>query len=219
MERADRAVVRKVAHDQSAAALRHFGGRGCVRLIDEIGGVQLLERIQPGTTLSDHDDAAIALCDVAAQLHACGLPDGSWPTIESWGAPFDGDCGPISASLVARAAEAYRHLASSQGERVLLHGDLHPQNVLLDDRRGWLAIDPKGVIGERAYEFGAVLRNLGNAARVDRWSQIIAERTGFDRGRIVSWAFAQAVLAAIWSVEDGDDPGWAIAAAERIRSI
>lgn len=207
-------------NDHSAAALRHFAGRGCVRLLDEYRSVQVLEHIQPGTPLSDCDDTAVAhLCDVAAQLHACGLPDGQWPTVESWGEGLNGPRGPLSASLVARAADAYRQLAASQAARVLLHGDLHPQNVLLDAARGWLAIDPKGVVGEPAYEFGAVLRNVASTTQVDRWGQIIAERTGLDRQRVMGWAFAQAVLAAIWSVEDGDDPSWAIAAAERITSI
>ena len=84
------------------------------------------------------------------------------------------------------------------------------------DYRGWLAIDPKGVIGEPPYEFGAALRNLSSTSVVDRWSRVIAERLGLDRQRIVSWAFAQAVLAAIWSIEDGQNPAWAIAAAESI---
>jgi streptomycin 6-kinase len=133
------------------------------------------------------------------------------------GAPLARHHGSIDASLIQHAGTLYRDLAASQGTRVLLHGDLHHQNVLLDHLRGWIAIDPKGVVGEPAYEFGAALRNLAGGAVIDRWSRVIAERSGLDRSRIMGWAFSQAILAAIWSVEDGDEPDWALAAAASMR--
>jgi streptomycin 6-kinase len=92
----------------------------------------------------------------------------------------------------------------------LLHGDLHHDNVILDDDRGWLAVDPKGVIAEPEYEVGAALRNpfdrpvlFADPAtirkRVDRFARDLA----LDATRVLSWAFAQAVLSAVWTVEDG----------------
>jgi streptomycin 6-kinase len=89
----------------------------------------------------------------------------------------------------------FAELAASQGPRCLLHGDLHQTNILWDEQRGWLAIDPKGVIGEPAYEFGAALRNP-DVGLADRRIHIIAERTGLDRERVAGWAYAQAVLSA-----------------------
>jgi streptomycin 6-kinase len=93
---------------------------------------------------------------------------------------------------------------------VLLHGDLHHWNVLRAQREPWLVIDPHGVIGEPAYETGALLRNpndrlldLPDPPRtLSRRVDILSERLGFDRQRIIGWAMAQAVLSAIWSVED-----------------
>ncbi len=87
--------------------------------------------------------------------------------------------------------------------------------------RGWLAIDPKGVVGEAAYEVGASLRNpiedarlFANSGIILRRVAIFAERLGFDRDRLIGWCFAQVVLATIWSLEDGTDPSLGIAMTE-----
>lgn len=89
------------------------------------------------------------------------------------------------------------------GPTVLLHGDLHYGNILLSDKHDWLAIDPKGVIGEREYEIpfprlkGEVNENLIKR-RLDQFIEI----SGFDRSRVLGWAFCKAALAAWWSFED-----------------
>jgi streptomycin 6-kinase len=103
-------------------------------------------------------------------------------------------------------------------EPVLLHGDLHHYNILAAGReplrqaqgRLWLAIDPKGIVGEPAYELGAWLRNPTpqvfswpdmqqvTARRVDQFAEILE----LDRRRIIGWGIAQAVLSAWWDYED-----------------
>ena len=95
-------------------------------------------------------------------------------------------------------------------EAALLHGDLHHHNILAAGRQPWLAIDPKGIVGEPAYEVGALLRNpmpeLLQSERpkrlLARRLDILSERLGFERERLVGWGTAQAVLAAWWSLED-----------------
>jgi streptomycin 6-kinase len=98
------------------------------------------------------------------------------------------------------------------GASVVLHGDLHHFNILAATRQPWLAIDPKGVVGEAEYETGALLRNpvpdIRNHPRLGellsrRISQL-ADELGFDKGRIRCWAIAQAVLSAWWTYEDSD---------------
>jgi streptomycin 6-kinase len=95
-------------------------------------------------------------------------------------------------------------------ELVLLHGDLHQDNILSAGREPWLAVDPKGVIGEPVFEIGALLRNFlpdilsipdPKLLMTRRIDQLSAE-LGFDRDRIHDWAFSQAVLSVLWSVED-----------------
>jgi streptomycin 6-kinase len=194
---------------RAAEALRHFGDHACAKVIGAEDDKLLLERLHPGTPLidlvADQDDIATGhICDIAARLHARGMPETPWPTVEEWGRGFDwyrksGDRS-IKIAHVDRAAELFASLAASQTSRCFLHGDLHHENILFSAERGWLAIDPKGVIGESAYEFACALRQ--DSARIERRSHIIAERTGLDRQRLLDWAYAQAVLSAIWCVED-----------------
>jgi streptomycin 6-kinase len=101
-------------------------------------------------------------------------------------------------------------LYASQRDVRLLHGDLQHYNVLFDSDRGWLAIDPKGVIGEVEYEIGASLRNpiekpelFASPDAVERRLRCFEAKLKLDYDRMLAWGFAQAVLSAIWSVEDG----------------
>jgi streptomycin 6-kinase len=238
-----RAVVVKVAGERSDeglawAALRHFDGRGSVRLLAQACGAGLLERALPGRPLSElvlagrDDEATAILCDVSAALHRPAAPDAGsgFPSVTDWARGFDryrrsGD-GALPRPLVDRADALFRELAATQGAPRLLHGDLHQFNLVSDAERGWLAIDPKGVLGEPAYEFGALLRNpwgdgfaraqCASAPVVDRRIRIIAERLGLDRERVLAWGFAQAVLSAVWSREDGEAPDHALAVAGAI---
>jgi streptomycin 6-kinase len=113
-------------------------------------------------------------------------------------------------------------------EPMLLHDDLHRDNILAAQRESWLAIDPKGLIGEPAYETGALLRNplpqlleLPQPGRILAWRvNQLAEELDFDRARVRGWGLAQAVLSAWWSVEEfGDVSDTAIACAEVLTSI
>ena len=92
----------------------------------------------------------------------------------------------------------------------LIHGDFHHFNTLLSER-GWLAIDPKGVIGPVGYEIGPLMINPWNSLsdgsnfqiREERRVSILAERLGWEREYIINWATAHAVLSAWWDFQDG----------------
>lgn len=123
----------------------------------------------------------------------------------------------------------HSRLCDSQRCTRLLHGDLHHHNVLFDFDRGWVAIDPKGVVGEIEYEIGAALRNpyerpdlFASPATVERRLQLFTSKLNLDFKRALAWGFAQAVLSAIWSVEDGfavDARNPSIMLAEAIRPM
>lgn len=212
-------------------ALRHYGAGACRLLAaDEAAGALLLERLQPGHTLAglaaaDDEAAARAAAPAMARLWAPPPAGHRFPTVADWAAGLDelrphfgGGCGPFPADLVDRARGLFAELIPSQAAPVVLHGDLHHFNILADGG-GWRAIDPKGVIGEPAYELGAFLRNplpaIGADPRLARTLErriaVFAEALGLDRGRIHGWALAQAVLSAWWSYDE--DSGTASAGA------
>jgi streptomycin 6-kinase len=196
-----------------------FEGRGVVRVYEYVEGALLLERLTPGRSLASmslsgaDDDAAEVLAQTIGSMSP-RTPGAMIPTTEDWEMDFDRYLGSgdqqVPRSLVMAAQQLFSELSGSQTQIRLLHGDLHHYNVLFDDVRGWLAVDPKGVVGELEYEVGAALRNPYERPelfaepsivrkRVERFASIL----NLDATRVVSWAFAQAVLAAIWAVEDG----------------
>jgi streptomycin 6-kinase len=203
----------------SGEVARAFGGRGMVRVLEHDDGAALFERIVPGSVLVElaRDGRDAATTDILGGVIASMSPDAapSWcPTVSDWGRGFsryaDSGDSQIPAAVVRRASEIYTELSETQRATRLLHGDLQHYNVLRDERRGWLAIDPKGVVGEVEYELGALLRNpvelpavFADPTTIEKRVATLSTRLGLDAGRVLRWGFAQAVLSAIWHVEDG----------------
>jgi streptomycin 6-kinase len=205
-----------------AAALHAYAGRGAVRLLahDSARGAHLLEQADPGTPASalvPHDDAAAlaALLSVRRELHAATPPpDGVLPDLAElrrsftrYLSTYPGD-GPLPRRLVATAARLFDELCSSAPARVVLHGDLHHDNVLRSARQPWLAIDPHGWVGDPGYDLGAILYNPWPdvpdpavlALMPGRLEQIVADG-GQPRDRAVAWCFVKAVLSDVWTTE------------------
>jgi streptomycin 6-kinase len=96
---------------------------------------------------------------------------------------------------------------------VILHGDLHHDNILFSAERGWVAIDPKGIVGDRGYEVGSFMLNqLPKGASDSATTAILAQRLSIfseelqiSRERLALWAFCHAVLSALWEMEEGDE--------------
>jgi streptomycin 6-kinase len=212
------------------AALRHYDVAGCVQLLeaDPKAGIMIMERVLPGVTLHeltrDNDDEAThVIAEVMTHLWRPLPPGHHFPTVERWSKGLQrlrdangGSTGPLPADLVARAEATYRELLASAAPSVLLHGDLHHENVLSAKRAPFLAIDPKGLAGEPAYEVGPYfynpqpeLQQHPNLVQLfERRMAILVEHLQMDRERLIACAFAHSVLSAAWSVEDGDDVGW-----------
>jgi streptomycin 6-kinase len=165
------------------------------------------------STSGRDDEATSILADVIRRMSA-GATHCDAPSAADWGRSFatyeaSGDT-RIPRDLGADAANMFARLCASQANTRLLHGDLQHSNVVRDDTRGWLAIDPKGIIAEVEYEIGAVLRNPAerpsiflDPATTERRVDRFAATLGLDAQRILQWGFAQAVLSAVWAVEDG----------------
>ena len=224
-ERGDQQVVLKITKQRgdewrSGDVLRAFDGDGTVRVYESEEGAVLLERLQPGNELvelvrrGEDEVATEVLAQVILEM-TDHLPPSECPTVWHWGRGFDrylqSNDHPIPKTTVDEARELFQTLADSQGRLMLLHGDLHHYNVLFDSKRGWVAIDPKGVVGELEYEVGAILRNpvetpelLTAATTIEHRLKGLVTSLEIDYQRTVEWSFAQAVLSAIWQIEDGE---------------
>jgi streptomycin 6-kinase len=215
----DRAVLK--IHDpdgdeqDGARVLIHWGGPA-VRVLEYDEHASLLERAMPGTTLTDlfeqgkDDDATHIWCDVVHRLHTKPAPEG-WPDVVRRGRSFlDPPAHPsLPPDLVAAARDDYFDLCATQSpHRVLLHADLNHFNIIKDDTRGWVVIDPKGFVGEREWETATFLRNpiyhwdaVADPKRLERRVQIVCDSLGFDPVRVLRWCAAHTILSCIWSAE------------------
>ncbi|MEZ4736939.1 MAG: aminoglycoside phosphotransferase family protein [Caldilineaceae bacterium] len=232
-ERADgSAVVLKVGYPtqelrNEIEALRLYNGDGMVQLLDADPerGFLLLERLQPGdmlSTLAD-DEAATAIgAAVMKQLWRPAPAIHTFPSVADWAqglqrhrARFDGGVGPLPKRLFEQAERLFQELPATDEPPMLLHGDLHHFNILRAQRRPWLAIDPKGLVGDPGYEVGAFLYNpapeLGTRPDLDQLLQRrvdqLAEHLHCSKARVRGWGIAQAVLSACWSIEE-QGRGW-----------
>ena len=204
-------------------ALAHYGDRAAVRVLKRDAHAFLMERAVPGSelaalSLAGRDDEATHIaCDVIESLHTRPAPPGEWKTLERLALGFEryrkGPQHPfLSPALVDRAESMFLALCQSQSERFLLHGDLHHMNILKDDARGWLAIDPKGVIGELAYETASVLHNpiphfemIADPKVMERRVKILADRLRLDPACILRWCYAKDIVGHLWTLEDHQD--------------
>lgn len=206
------------------AALRHWAGRGAVLLLDAdpAAGVLLLERL--------HGDIPLrSLAEDKAMLEAASLLRHLWvPPAD--GHPFQAVPDRVAGMsahlrehralpgavdvlpLVDEALETAAGLAASEPERFLLHGDFHHGNVLAADRAPWLAIDPKPLVGERAYDLAWLVQDRmdtlvgspGPRAAARRRLGRLSEAVGVDRDRLRGWTLFRTVAAGLWSLSVGD---------------
>lgn len=216
-------VNRETEHEH--AALAHWGGRGAVRLLraDPAQGAMLLERLRADVSLR-------SLAEPKALLEAEGVLQRLWvPPAE--GHPFrsvadaTGELAGLlrerreaayaadAAELIDQALAVQAELAGSAGavEAVLLHGDYHQGNVLAGERMPWLAIDPKPLVGERAFDLAWLARDRlstlaaqpGSRTTARRRIAKLADALEVDAERLRGWAVFRAVEAGVWYLSVG----------------
>jgi streptomycin 6-kinase len=200
-------------------ALQLLAGEGAVRLLDADAdrGILLLERLVPGTRLAreEDDDRAIAIgAETMARLWRRPPAEHAFRSVDDWTQAlsqhpdrYPRDASPIPATWVERAIGLLSALRATAGEPTFLHADLHQFNILRTETRGFLAIDPKGAVGDAGFEVGPLIQNLlldctDPRARLQKRIRRVALETGLDEDRVLCWAFVQTVLSTCWSVED-----------------
>jgi streptomycin 6-kinase len=186
--------------EQEADALERWDGDGAVRLLarDDDRSALLLERCEPGSFLSEATDPLGVLIDLLPRLWCSG--DGFRPLAEEAEWWLEHDLADAADATLRDAAMHYlRDLVATQGEQVLLHQDLHGENVLAAEREPWLAIDPKPLAGEREFSVAPIVRSseLGHSKwdvlyRLDR----LCSELELDRDRALGWTVVQTMA---WS--------------------
>lgn len=200
---------RESAHE--ANALELWGGDGAVQLVahDADRSALLIERCLPGVHLSTKgSDEAISV--LAGLLPRLWKPAGEPFTLlreeaalwrQGLAGRWEAAGQPFERRLLDAAGEALGDLADTQGEHVLLHQDLHGDNVLAGEREPWLAIDPKPLVGEREFAVAPIVRSyeLGHS-REAVWKRLdqLTSELGLDRERARLWSFAQTLA---WAFE------------------
>jgi streptomycin 6-kinase len=207
-------------------ALQFYAGKGACRLLeaDADRGLLLLERLLPGTMLAalENDDRATEIAAQVMEAIQHPLPEGSgFLSLRSWfddlkklRLRFGGTTGPFPHTTVDIVEKLLPDLFAEHCPQVLLHGDFHHFNILLSGR-GWLVIDPKGVIGPAEFEVGPLLLNPWGEIpdeteaikRTQRRIAILSEHLGFERHKLWEWAVCFSLLSSWWDVTDNGSGG------------
>ena len=205
---------------RGGALLAWYGGHGAVRVFGRTPDAVLMEWLG-GESLGDiarsgRDDLATGiLSDVVERLHARrdAPPPELTPLRRRFASLFrlgPAPWPPGARPLVARAIGIADDLLDGAAPAEPLHGDIHHDNILRA-RDGWVAIDPKGLIGDPAYDYANSFQNperaeavVVDAARIGRHATALSQRTGIDRKHLLAWAVAHTALSGAWNIEDAN---------------
>ncbi|MCJ0931460.1 aminoglycoside phosphotransferase family protein [Virgibacillus halodenitrificans] len=202
-----------------------YNGTGCARVIKAVPeeGVMLLEQLQPGTmldTLETEEEQLVQFVNVWKAIRRPIPPreKQQTPFIADW---FQGittyrktyrEGDRIKEEHLLLAEQYIEEINQTTKGAALLHGDLHHENILYSMHKGWLAIDPKGVIGDEYYDTVSFLINKlegkSNQRYVLRYRvKRLSELLQLEEKRLLKAAVALSTLYACWAQEDGV-PEW-----------
>ncbi len=214
------------AREEQAGALimRWYNGDGAARVLayDANNGTLLLEKATGPQSLAtmarSHLDAQATqlLCKVVQHLHTPRpAPPPTLTPLTTWFRDLEIYADKYGGILLASLAAA-RYLLAHPQETLVLHGDIHHDNILDFGPRGWLAIDPKGLAGERYFDYANIFCNPDLPTATLHFHErlvLITAIAQLDRQRLLQWILAWCGLSAIWTLQDGDEPEIALAIA------
>lgn len=189
-------------------------GHGAARVFEYDDRALLMERATGQRSLCDlargggDDMASRILCDSIAALHAqTAAPPPDLVPLSRWFAGLE-HAATTRNGILTKAYETSRDLLNGQRDVVALHGDIHHGNVLDFGKQGWRAIDPKGLIGDRCFDYANIFCNPDHATatapgRLASQVAVVTNAAGLDRTRLLRWILAWAGLSAAWLLADG----------------
>lgn len=204
--------------------MRWWDGHGVARVYAATESAILLERSESRRSLfhmamtGSDDDATRIVCRTVAALHAPrpSMPAGLAP-LKRWFQALD-PAARAHGGILRTCADAAHHLLSAPEVPVVLHGDIHHGNILDFDARGWLAIDPKGLYGDRGFDYANLFCNpelpvVTAPGRLSGQLAIVAHEARLEPKRLLRWIIAYAGLSAAWFLGDGESPESTLAVA------
>ena len=217
------------------AALIHFAGNGAIHVYDydDKNGGLLLQQAIPGDSLKlRHPDQLISVMDAYAGIihkiaDAPANAEYEFKHMREWLSAIDlAKPSIIPQRYLDKAKEVKDYLLKSSGRELVLHGDLHLENIL-NNGLEWLAIDPQGIIGEIEFEVAAFdLIDNDEIARYKSIANILHERitmlaavTGVDESRLTAWIYLRIMMSALWFIEDNGDPAWPLMMAGHVYQL
>ena len=212
---------------RSAILMNWWGGEGAARLLAQSDDAILMERATSNRSLiqvvrdSGDDEASRIACAVVAKLHVPrAQPKPILAPLAEWFKPL-AELAKVSGGVLEVSAKVAAELLNSSEGDVVLHGDIHHANILDFGDRGWLAIDPKGLVGERYFDYTNLFCNPDfetaiAPGRFRRQIEVVAAAAHLQRRRLLAWAVAWAGLSVAFQWEDGLPADRQLALLERI---
>ncbi|QBH96515.1 3'-kinase [Limnobaculum zhutongyuii] len=201
-----------------------WNGQGAAQVLKQDDNAMLLEYLSGDQSLVEmaiggqDDRATRIICQVTNRLHAQPIPsDSELVSLPEWfkslflAAKHQG-------GIFSRAESIASRLLSQPQDIRMLHGDIHHGNILDAGERGWLVIDPKGLSGERGFDFANIFCNpradiATNVQQFARRLEIVSEVANIKRSRLLAWIISWSALSAAWFIEEGENPETPLAVA------
>ncbi|ARU90291.1 aminoglycoside phosphotransferase family protein [Pseudomonas sp. M30-35] len=210
-------ISRELEEQAGNLLMAWWDGEGAAPVLAHDGETLLMERAKGSGSLThlvsvgQDDEATRILCAVAGRLHTPRTqPAPALVPLEQW---FEAlwSAAVTHRGIFEQCAKTARKLLSAPRDVRVLHGDIHHGNVLDFGPKGWLAIDPKGLYGERGFDYANIFCNPDSKSALApgcfaRRIGIVAQTSKIDRRRLLQWVLAWAGLSAAWMLEDDIKP-------------
>jgi len=200
--------------------LQDFNGNALCKVYEEDvnNGVLLLECVTPGTQLRDEPDLDTRLdtfCQLFRGLHKPPVDKTKYPTYMDWVSRIAAYMRTRAdfkelAEKMTKAEEVCRHLWTKYTGEMLLHGDLHHDNILLGEH-GYRIIDPKGVVGDAVFDIPRFILNEDDLDKGDNFAYIVrvlSEKLDIPKQDIILLFYVEMCMGNSWNVESNSDVDW-----------
>jgi len=214
----DRPAMLKISRDEAeragGALMQWWDGIGAARVYAHDGEAVLLERAMGRRSLlamamdGADDTATRIICSTVAKLHAPReQPKPELIPLTRWFRDL-APAASVHGGILVQCNAIAETLLADQNDPVVLHGDIHHSNILDFEEHGWLAIDPKGLIGERGFDYANIFANedlptINAPGRLQRQLGIVATEARLQPKRLLQWIVAYSGLSAAWFLGDG----------------